>query len=126
MADPDPSSPPGPRRRRAPGHARFAISDAEEARLQAAIANNADNPELTDAQLAGLLPSAEVLPPALYATLIKRGRPKAETTKTPVKLRLDPDIVAGFKRTGPGWQTRINDALRSVLADLGGNPGKSG
>lgn len=47
---------------------------------------------------------------------IRRGRPpKAkEDLKLPTRLRLDPDVVAHFKATGPGWQTRINDALRKV------------
>lgn len=39
------------------------------------------------------------------------GRPKAEVTKQPVSLRLDPEIVAYFKAGGPGWQTRINEVL---------------
>lgn len=39
------------------------------------------------------------------------GRPKAAVTKTPVNLRLDPEIVAHFKAGGAGWQTRINDVL---------------
>jgi uncharacterized protein (DUF4415 family) len=29
-----------------------------------------------------------------------------------VTLRLDIDVVEHFRRTGPGWQTRINDTLR--------------
>lgn len=39
------------------------------------------------------------------------GRPKAAVTKTPVNLRLDPEIVEHFKAGGPGWQTRINAVL---------------
>ncbi|WP_267897132.1 BrnA antitoxin family protein [Thalassococcus profundi] len=31
-----------------------------------------------------------------------------------VSLRLDPEIVARFKASGPGWQTRMNDALREA------------
>jgi uncharacterized protein (DUF4415 family) len=46
--------------------------------------------------------------------LIKRGRPKAETTKTLVSLRLDPDVIKHFRETGPGWQGRINEALRKA------------
>jgi BrnA antitoxin of type II toxin-antitoxin system len=30
-------------------------------------------------------------------------------------LRLDPDIVAHFKKRGPGWQSRINATLRRTL-----------
>ena len=40
-------------------------------------------------------------------------------TKEPVKLRLDPDVLAALRATGEGWQTRINDMLRASLA-LGG------
>lgn len=44
-----------------------------------------------------------------------RGRPKAVTTKEPVKLRLDADVLAALRATGEGWQTRINDTLRASL-----------
>lgn len=46
---------------------------------------------------------------------VKRGRPMQSVTKIAVKLRLDPDIVAAFKGSGRGWQTRINHALRDWL-----------
>ena len=35
-------------------------------------------------------------------------------TKRQVTLRLDADILAKFRATGRGWQTRINDALRAA------------
>jgi uncharacterized protein (DUF4415 family) len=44
--------------------------------------------------------------------LIRRGRPPSEHPKEAIKLRIDPDVLAYFRATGPGWQTRINDALR--------------
>jgi uncharacterized protein (DUF4415 family) len=47
-------------------------------------------------------------------TLVRRGRPKLDHPKQPVSLRLDQDVVAWFKQTGSGWQTRINDELRRV------------
>lgn len=31
-------------------------------------------------------------------------------------IRLDPDVLDAFKRRGPGWQTRMNAALREWLA----------
>ncbi|MEI9851000.1 MAG: BrnA antitoxin family protein [Sphingomonas sp.] len=46
--------------------------------------------------------------------LVRRGRPRSESPKQPVSLRLDPDLIDWFKKTGPGWQTRINEALRKV------------
>jgi len=45
---------------------------------------------------------------------VKRGRPKLNDPKQPVSLRLDPDVIAHFRRSGRGWQSRINAALRKV------------
>jgi len=44
--------------------------------------------------------------------LIRRGRPPSAAPKEAIKLRLDPDVLEYFRSGGPGWQTRINDALR--------------
>ena len=44
-----------------------------------------------------------------------RGRPKSATTKEPVKIRLDADVLAALRASGDGWQTRINDTLRASL-----------
>jgi uncharacterized protein (DUF4415 family) len=33
-------------------------------------------------------------------------------SKESVTLRLDSDVIAHFQEDGPGWQERINDALR--------------
>jgi uncharacterized protein (DUF4415 family) len=30
-------------------------------------------------------------------------------------MRVDADVLAAFKATGPGWQTRINAVLRSAV-----------
>ena len=40
------------------------------------------------------------------------GRPKKAAAKEAVNIRLDPDILAHFRAAGPGWQSRINEALR--------------
>jgi uncharacterized protein (DUF4415 family) len=32
-----------------------------------------------------------------------------------VSLRLDPDVLEHFRATGPGWQSRINAALRKAV-----------
>ena len=47
--------------------------------------------------------------------LVRRGRPKAWTTKQLLAVRYDKDIVEAFKATGKGWQSRMNDALRDWL-----------
>jgi uncharacterized protein (DUF4415 family) len=48
-------------------------------------------------------------------TLVKRGRPKAEITKERITIRLSPEVLGPFRATGPGWQTRVDAALRSWL-----------
>lgn len=49
---------------------------------------------------------------------IVRGRgqrgPQKAPTKQQVTLRLDRDVLDRFRATGPGWQSRINDALRKA------------
>ncbi|MGA7928754.1 MAG: BrnA antitoxin family protein [Candidatus Sulfotelmatobacter sp.] len=37
--------------------------------------------------------------------------------KKPVTLRLDADVIAWFKQSGRGYQTRINRALRKMMKD---------
>jgi uncharacterized protein (DUF4415 family) len=43
-----------------------------------------------------------------------RGRPKSKNPKRAVSLRLDPDVLAHFRRGGRGWQSRINTILRKA------------
>jgi len=45
--------------------------------------------------------------------LHRRGA-QATPTKKQVTLRLDPDVIDKFRATGPGWQARINDALKAA------------
>jgi len=52
--------------------------------------------------------------------IIKRGRPPLEHPKEAVKLRLDHDVLAAYRRTGRGWQTRINADLRKAARKLTG------
>ena len=47
--------------------------------------------------------------------LIRRGRPKSETTKTRITIRLSADVLDAFRSTGKGWQTRMDAALRDWL-----------
>jgi uncharacterized protein (DUF4415 family) len=47
--------------------------------------------------------------------LIRRGRPPLDFPKKLVSLRLDRDVIEAFRAGGPGWQSRINAALRKHL-----------
>ncbi len=46
--------------------------------------------------------------------IIRRGRPPLKNPKQAVKLRLDADVLAAYRKTGNGWQTRINADLRKA------------
>jgi uncharacterized protein (DUF4415 family) len=45
----------------------------------------------------------------------RRGRPKLASTKEQISVRLDPDVLAALRASGPGWQARINQVLRRAL-----------
>lgn len=64
------------------------------------ITYDGDSPKLTSDQLASFTPSH----PELF-------KPK----KQQITLKLDADIIAAFKSTGKGYQTRINETLRMSL-----------
>ena len=50
-------------------------------------------------------------------TVIRRGRPPG-SAKQAVSLRLDKAVLERFRADGPGWQSRMNEALRKA-AGLG-------
>lgn len=80
----------------------------------------AENPEWTKATFAKAKPAGEVLPevfgvPAARRLLKPRGRPKSGTARTSISIRLPPDTLARWKATGPGWQTRMAEALDKAI-----------
>ena len=44
-----------------------------------------------------------------------RGRPLGSGKKEQVAIRFDRDVLDAFRAHGPGWQTRMNNALRDWL-----------
>ncbi|MBN9340305.1 MAG: hypothetical protein ABT02_02815 [Comamonadaceae bacterium SCN 68-20] len=73
--------------------------------------------ELTVEDLARFRPAVEVLPPALQETLgIRRRGPQKTPTKVPTTIRLSPEVVAFFRSTGDGWQSRMDGVLREYVA----------
>jgi uncharacterized protein (DUF4415 family) len=74
-----------------------------------------ENPEWTREDFAKSRPAEELPAEILAQFKNKGGRPRLENPKEAVKLRLDADVLAEFRKTGPGWQTRINATLRSAL-----------
>lgn len=82
-----------------------------------------DAPELTAAELAEMHLVDEALVdynfrPARSAARPWISRPPAKIRKVPITIRLDADIVAAFKATGVGWQSRMNAALREAAEKI--------
>lgn len=48
---------------------------------------------------------------------VSRGRPAGSAAKEQVAIRFDKDVLAAFRADGPGWQTRMNNALRQWLKE---------
>ena len=75
-----------------------------------------DAPELTKeiAARAQISIGGRVIRPAT-GTLTKAGRPPiGDAPKQQVTLRLPREVISYFKAGGPGWQTRISEALERV------------
>jgi len=77
-----------------------------------------ESPELTAMDFAKMRPMREVFPAIVEAQ--RRGElrvrgPQKAPTKERVALRLSPEVVEYFRSTGPGWQTRMDQALLEVV-----------
>ena len=70
--------------------------------------------ELNAADMKRFRPAKEVLPDTLLAKLKVRGPQKAPV-KERITIRLSPEVVQQFRKTGDGWQARVDAALKDWL-----------
>ncbi|HET9047936.1 MAG TPA: BrnA antitoxin family protein [Chiayiivirga sp.] len=75
-----------------------------------------DIPEITDDWIAGA---------DLYhgQKLVRRGRPKLDNPRQLLSLRLPPQVIERWKASGPGWQTRMAEALEKSAPKAHGAAG---
>jgi uncharacterized protein (DUF4415 family) len=66
-----------------------------------------DPPEITQAWIEGA---------DLYQgkRLVRRGRPKLKNPRQLLSLRFPPNVIASWKATGPGWQTRMVEVIENA------------
>jgi len=109
----------------------------EEAMIQEGIDADPDNPEWTEEEFARARPAREFFPPEVYAALTDKsrphtiaivsdeedrarqsrmGRPPLDNPKQAITIRLPPQVLAAFKATGKGWQTRMGEVLQEAVA----------
>ncbi|MBK1721087.1 hypothetical protein CKO23_02325 [Thiocystis violacea] len=78
----------------------------------AEIQEDADNPRTTEADWN----DAVMRQRGVEVARVRTRGPNKRPTKEQVAIRLSPDVLAAFRAGGPGWQTRIDQALREWLA----------
>ena len=77
---------------------------AEDKEITAAAKADPDAQPLTPKQLQAMVPLKSM-----------RGRPKSENKKLLVSVRYSPEVVAYFKSTGDGWQSRMDGVLQQYV-----------
>lgn len=84
----------------------LAMPTVEEDRaITAAAKADPDAQPLTPRQLKAMVPLKAL-----------RGRPKSEHKKLLVSVRYSPEVLAYFKSTGEGWQSRMDGVLQQYVA----------
>ena len=65
-------------------------------------------------------PDAQPLTPVQLKAMVHaralRGRPPLDSRKQLVSIRYSPEVLAYFKATGDGWQSRMDDVLKAYIA----------
>jgi len=97
-------------------------TEAEDARINAGIAADPDNPEWSADDFQQSKPAKEFFDAKVYENWVALKRrpgergPQKSAVKERITIRLSPDIVSRFRETGPGWQTRVDEALADWLS----------
>ena len=76
----------------------------EDQKITAAARSDPDAKPLTPTQLKSMVPMR-----------VLRGRPKSENKKLLVSVRYSPEVLAYFRSTGEGWQSRMDSVLREYV-----------
>ncbi|WPL17894.1 hypothetical protein Thiowin_02937 [Thiorhodovibrio winogradskyi] len=78
-------------------------TEEEDATITTAALSDPDARPLTEQEWATFKPRLRV------------GGSSVQVRKISTTIRLDNDVLAAMEATGPGWQTRVNDALRALF-----------
>jgi len=81
-------------------------SDEEDAAITAAAMSDPDAMPLTDEEWERVKPFVRIGAPLV-------GKPPVAVNT--LSMRVDADVLAAFRQSGKGWQTRINAVLREAV-----------
>ena len=84
-------------------------SVAEDRKITAQAKADPEAQPLTPTQLKSMIPLRSI-----------RGRPKSENKKLLLSVRYSPEVIAYFKSTGEGWQSRMDGVLRQYVQKQSG------
>jgi len=76
----------------------------EDEAITTAAKADPDAQPLTASQLRSMIPMRAL-----------RGRPKSASPKQLVSVRYSPEVLAYFRATGEGWQSRMDSVLREYV-----------
>ncbi len=97
-------------------------TESEEAQINAGIVADPDNPEWSSSDFQKAKPVKEFFDAKAFENLVSLKRkpgergPQKSALKERITIRLSPDVVDRFRATGPGWQTRVDEALADWLS----------
>lgn len=77
----------------------------EGKRIVAAARSDPDAQPLTLRQMQEMVPMTTL-----------KGRPKSPNAKQLISVRYSPEVIAYFRSTGDGWQSRMDEVLREYVA----------
>jgi len=80
------------------------LTVAEDRAITAAAKSDPDAQPLTPRQLKAMVPMRAL-----------RGRPKSENKKQLVSIRYSAEVLAYFRSTGEGWQSRMDGVLKDYV-----------
>ena len=92
--------------------ARFSAAEMAAAKAAAPVASSDESK--IDWSQGVVTPGGGVA--ATVASLRRTRGPNKKPAKEQVAIRLDQEVVGALRATGPGWQTRVNVALKEWLA----------
>jgi uncharacterized protein (DUF4415 family) len=71
---------------------------------------------MTDRDIARQIAADRDVAPEFTDEMFRESRWVAAPRKVPISFRVDPDVLSFFKKSGPGYQSRMNAVLRSYVA----------
>jgi uncharacterized protein (DUF4415 family) len=74
---------------------------------------------ITDEEIDAQIASDPDVAPIAGDEFFKRAVLVTPEPKTPISLRVDSDVLRGFREAGEGYQARMNEALRVYAVERG-------